>query len=88
MIHDLSANSFNGSLINNKNIFFFMVLDNKLVTRTIKVRENIPIKWAPNFTKIELWNRTMSGYTPVARGAENTLEYRLFYQNADGQVIR
>merc|ERR1711917_193850 len=31
--------------------------------------------------------RTMSGYTPVARGAENTLEYRLFYQNADGQVI-
>ena len=30
----------------------------------------------------------MSGYTPVARGAENTLEYRLFYQNADGQVIR
>merc|ERR1712063_16850 len=31
--------------------------------------------------------RTMSGYTPVARGAENTLEYRLSYQNADGQVI-
>ena len=30
----------------------------------------------------------MSGYTSVARGAENTLEYRLFYQNADGQVIR
>merc|ERR1712106_561812 len=31
--------------------------------------------------------RTMSGYTPVARGAENTLEYRLFYKNAEGQVI-
>lgn len=29
----------------------------------------------------------MSGYTPVARGAENTLEYRLFYKNAEGQVI-
>ena len=30
----------------------------------------------------------MSGYVPVARGAENTLEYRLFYQNAAGEAIR
>ena len=30
----------------------------------------------------------MAAYTPVGRGAENTLEYRLFYKNAEGQVIR
>ena len=30
----------------------------------------------------------MSGYVPVARGAENTLEYRLFYKNAAGEAIR
>jgi len=29
----------------------------------------------------------MAAYTPVGRGAENTLEYRLFYKNAEGQVI-
>jgi len=29
----------------------------------------------------------MSGYVPVARGAENTLEYRLFYKNAAGEAI-
>merc|ERR1712106_436064 len=51
-----------------------------LVRRSVALR----LRSAATPTKIA---RTMSGYTPVARGAENTLEYRLFYKNAEGQVI-
>lgn len=30
----------------------------------------------------------MSQFTTEVRGAENTLEYRLFYKNASGDIIR
>jgi inorganic pyrophosphatase len=31
--------------------------------------------------------RTMASFTTVTRGSENTLEYRLFYKNANGETI-
>lgn len=31
--------------------------------------------------------RTMSSYTTVTRGSENTLEYRIFYKNEKGEIV-